>query len=75
MSNMKVTFKHPDEILDFVNTVSKYNFDMDMRKGHVVVDAKSLLGIMYLGLNSEIELKMYTDDCEDLREKIEKYTA
>ncbi len=75
MSNMKVTFKHPDEILDFVNTVSKYNFDMDMRKGHVVVDAKSLLGIMYLGLNSEIELKMYTDDCEDLRERIEKYTA
>ncbi len=75
MSNMKVTFKHPDEILDFVNTVSKYNFDMDMRKGHVVVDAKSLLGIMYLGLNNEIELKMYTDDCEDLRERIEKYTA
>ena len=24
MSEMKITFKHPDEILDFVNTVSKY---------------------------------------------------
>lgn len=49
MSEMKITFKHPDEILDFVNTVSKYEFDMDMKKGHVVVDAKSLLGIMHLG--------------------------
>ena len=29
MSEMKITFKHPDEILDFVNTVSKYEFDMD----------------------------------------------
>lgn len=75
MSNMKVTFKHPDEILEFVNTVSKYGFDMDMRKGRVVVDAKSLLGIMYLGLNSEIELKMYSDDCEELREQIAKYAA
>ena len=28
MSEMKITFKHPDEILDFVNTVSKYEFDM-----------------------------------------------
>ena len=36
MSEMKITFKHPDEILDFVNTVSKYEFDMDMKKGHVV---------------------------------------
>ncbi len=32
MSEMKITFKHPDEILDFVNTVSKYEFDMDMKK-------------------------------------------
>ena len=39
MSEMKITFKHPDEILDFVITVSKFEFDLDMKKGHVVVDA------------------------------------
>ena len=72
---MKITFKHPEEIRDFVNTVSKYEFDMDMRKGRVVVDAKSLLGIMHLGLNSVMELKMYSDDCEELQKKILKYAA
>ena len=75
MSEMKITFKHPEEIRDFVNTVSKYEFDMDMRKGRVVVDAKSLLGIMHLGLNSVMELKMYSDDCEDLQKQIAKYAA
>lgn len=75
MSEMKVTFRNPDEIIEFVNTVSKYEFDMDMKKGRVVVDAKSLLGIMHLGLNNEIELCMYSDDCAELREKISKYTA
>ena len=58
MNEMKVTFKSPDEILEFVNTVSKYEFDMDMRRGRAVVDAKSILGIMNLGLNNVIELKM-----------------
>ena len=60
---------------DFVNTVSKYEFDMDMKKGHVVVDAKSLLGIMHLGINNEIALQMYTDDCEELCREIAKYAA
>ena len=75
MSEMKITFKHPEEIRDFVNTVSKYEFDMDMRKGRVVVDAKSLLGIMHLGLNTVMELKMYSDDCEELQKQIAKYAA
>ena len=54
MSEMKITFKNPEEILDFVNTVSKYDFDMDLKKGRIVVDAKSLLGIMHLGINNII---------------------
>lgn len=72
---MKITFKNPDEILEFVKTVSKYEFDMDIRKGRVVVDAKSLLGVMHLGLNNEMALQMYSDECEELQKKIAKYAA
>ena len=42
MSEMKITFKHPDEILDFVNTVSKYEFDMDMKLCILVLIMKLL---------------------------------
>ena len=75
MSEMKITFKHPEEIREFVNTVSKYEFDMDMRKGRVVVDAKSLLGIMHLGLNSTLELQVHSDNCEKLQSELAKYAA
>ena len=75
MNDMKITFKNPNEILEFVNTVSKYEFDMDIKRGRVIVDAKSLLGIMHLGLNSEMELLMHSDDCEELQKKIAKYAA
>ena len=67
MSKMQITFKNPEEIVAFVNTVSKYDFDM--------VDAKSLLGIMHLGLNNVIELQMYSDQCEELQKELEKYAA
>ena len=29
MSEMLVSFKNPEEILNFVNTVAKYPYDMD----------------------------------------------
>ena len=75
MSEMKLTFKTPDEIVEFVKTVSRYEFDVDVRRGRVVVDAKSLLGIMHLGLNSVLELKMHTDNGEKLETELLKYAA
>ena len=75
MSEMLVSFKNPEEILNFVNTVAKYPYDMDMKRGRFVVDAKSILGIMNLGFNHPIELKIYEEDCEDLKKEISKYRA
>lgn len=75
MSKMQITFKNPEEIVAFVNTVSRYDFDMDLKKGRAVVDAKLLLGIMHLGLNNVIELQMYSDHCEELQKELEKYAA
>lgn len=75
MGEMKLTFKTPNEIVEFVNTVSKYEFDIDVRRGRVVVDAKSLLGIMHLGLNSTLELQVHSDNCEDLQTELAKYAA
>ena len=75
MSEMKLTFKTPDEIVEFVKTVSKYEFDVDVRRGRVVVDAKSLLGIMHLGLNSVLELKMHTGDAGEMETELLKYEA
>ena len=75
MSDMKLTFKTPDEIVEFVNTVSRYDFDVDIKRGRIVVDAKSLLGIMHLGLNSVLELKMHSGDCQELEAELLKYAA
>ena len=75
MREMNLTFRNPDEVLDFVKTVEQYPFDMDLCRGSVVVDSKYLLGIMNMGFNQIVSLKIYSNDCTDLFHNIEKYKA
>lgn len=75
MSEINVTFKNPTEVLDFVSRVEKYPFDMDLSRGSIVVDAKSLLGIMNLGFNQVVNLKVYAEECGELCKDINKYIA
>lgn len=75
MSKINVTFKNPNDVLDFVRRVEKYPYHMDLSRGTIVVDAKSLLGIMNLGFNQIASLKVYTDEISDLCKDIEPFIA
>ena len=56
-----------------VNIVGHYPFDMDLRAGRHVVDAKSILGIFSLDLSRPITLEIYSDDCEQLLTDIQPF--
>ena len=58
MSKMIVVFQNLDDIVKFVQKVEKYPYNMDMKRGKYVVDAKSLLGLLNLGVQREIELNV-----------------
>lgn len=48
---------------------------MDMKRGKYVVDAKSLLGLLNLGFQREIELNVYEEECGALRKDLEEFVA
>lgn len=73
MRKKTVTFRKIDDMLDFIKKVENYPFDMDMKSGRFTVDAKSLFGILNLGLEKKIELKVYDEDCDALFEDIAPY--
>lgn len=75
MSKRTIMFSNPDDVLNFVKKVEKYPYDMDMRSGRYTVDAKSFLGLLNLGFNKKIELKVYEEECQDLFKDIEQYVA
>ena len=58
-----------------VNIVGHYPFDMDLRAGRHVVDAKSILGIFSLDLSRPITLEIYSEDCDQLMEEIKPFLA
>ena len=64
-----------DDVIDFVKIVAKDPCDMDMKRGRYIVDAKSLLGLMNLGFDHKIELKVYEEECENLWKELDKFVA
>jgi phosphotransferase system HPr-like phosphotransfer protein len=62
-----------ENVNKFVNVVSRYPFEMDLRAGRHVVDAKSILGIFSLDLSRPITLDIYSDDCDGLLEDIRPF--
>ncbi len=66
MKSIPIKLSFAEEVKAFVNVVSRYPYDMDLRAGRHVVDAKSILGIFSLDLSKPISLEVYADDCEDL---------
>ena len=75
MSEMKLMFKTPDDICEFVNTVSRFDYDVDIKCGRVTVDAKSRRGLRQFGVSNVRELRVHSDDCSELREALEKFAA
>ena len=59
-----------NDVKDFVNTVSRYDFDVDLISGRYIVDAKSIMGIFSLDLSKPIEMNIHADSCDELLAKL-----
>ena len=77
MSELKLVFHQPEDIMEFVNVVQKYPYDMDMKKGRIVVDAKSLLGVMTMDIRNKVDLRIMERENEmpTIMEAISPYIA
>ena len=75
MKTVMIRLSLVENVNKFVNIVGKYPFDMDLRAGRHVVDAKSILGIFSLDLSRPITLEIYSDDCEELLKEIQPFLA
>ncbi|MBP3636016.1 MAG: HPr family phosphocarrier protein [Clostridia bacterium] len=75
MKSINIKLSLAENVKTFVNTVNRYPYDMDLRAGRHVVDAKSILGIFSLDLSKPITLEVYCDECDDLMNDIQSFLA
>ncbi len=73
MKTVNIRLSLVENVNKFVNIVGRYPFDMDLRAGRHVVDAKSILGIFSLDLSRIITLEIYSEDCDELLKEIRPF--
>ncbi len=73
MKTFNLLLSSINDVKDFVNIVSKYDFDVDLTSGRYIVDAKSIMGIFSLDLSKPIKVEVHSDDCEAFLKEVEKF--
>lgn len=73
MKSVKILLNTTDSVKSFVNIISSFDYDADIRSGRYVVNAKSILGIFSLELSRPVVLEIYENDCDDLLEQLSEF--
>ncbi|MCX7714449.1 MAG: HPr family phosphocarrier protein [Clostridia bacterium] len=73
MKTFNLVLSSINDVKDFVNIVSKYDFDVDLTSGRYVVDAKSIMGIFSLDLSKPIKVEVHNDNCDEFMGELKKF--
>ncbi len=73
MTTANIKLSTINDVRNFVNTVSKFDAEIDLKSGRYVVDAKSIMGIFSLDLASPIEMTIHSDAPEQILEELKPF--
>ena len=73
MKSVKILLNTTDSVKSFVNIISSFDYDADIRSGRYVVNAKSILGIFSMELSRPVVLERYENECDDLLEQLSEF--
>ena len=62
-----------NDVKEFVNTVSRFDFDVDLISGRYAVDAKSIMGIFSLDLSKPIQMNVHSAGADEFFAAIDKF--
>ena len=75
MKSITIKLNTIADVKDFVNTVAKYDFDVDLISGRYAIDAKSIMGIFSLDISKAIKLDAHTDDADAFFAEINRFAV
>ena len=74
MQTVTISLTQVSQVQNFVNLVNQFPYDVDMVSGRYTVNAKSMLGIYSLYLSKPLQVLIYSDDCEELKNTLERFS-
>ncbi|MFZ2539818.1 MAG: HPr family phosphocarrier protein [Oscillospiraceae bacterium] len=73
MKSVNIKLATINDVKVFVNTVAKYDFDVDLISGRYAIDAKSIMGIFSLDISKPIKLDAHTEDADAFFAEIKQF--
>lgn len=73
MQEFSINLSTIQNVKEFVNTVSRFDFDVDLVSGRYSVDAKSIMGIFSLELSKPLTMRVLSDDCDEFLALVDKF--
>lgn len=74
MAEYQIRLTEAEEITEFVNAANKCDFDIDVFYNRIIINAKSILGILSLDLSHVLTVKCYGEDKRFLK-TLQKFSA
>ncbi len=68
----RVKLNNVDDVKEFVRLAGKCDFDIDVFYNRIIIDGKSILGVLSLDLAHVLTVRCY-GDCKSFMEKIAKF--
>ena len=62
------------DVSDFVKAATECDFDIDLNYNRILIDAKSILGVMSMDLNNVLTVKFYGERPE-FKRLLQKYAV
>ncbi|GKH46768.1 MULTISPECIES: HPr family phosphocarrier protein [Anaerotruncus] len=73
MRKFTIRLKEINDVKEFVNTVSRFEEDVDLVSGRYTIDAKSIMGIFSIDLAKPIEVIVHGDNEARYAEALKAY--
>lgn len=62
MMEHQIRLNAAEDVREFVNAASKCDFDIDIFYNRIIIDAKSILGILSMDLTKNLTVKCYGEN-------------
>ena len=73
MLEKKIQLKAFSDVKEFVKAAEKCEYDVDVFYNRVVVDAKSILGVMIMDLTRPLTVKYHVEDQDCFEQTLNKF--
>jgi len=74
MSEKKIKLTEVDEVKELVRAAGQCDFDIDIFCNRIIIDAKSILGVLSMGLNRIFTVR-YGGDNSQFEEILKKFSV